>query len=162
MKNTRWLYVAATIALLLPAAWLVWHFSGWRIDPSADSRRDLQALQGTWKVVTFAMSGDEKLKGWMQSKAVGTEVRINDDCILIGEGEEEPHLIRLGANGSLKSIDLSMWDATYYGIYEFSDSTLKVCIANKSEAARPSTIGPVPGEDWTYVELKKRRFQQGR
>jgi uncharacterized protein (TIGR03067 family) len=129
-----------------------------RADDDA-AKKELKALEGTWKVVAAEQDGDPL------DRIVGGTLKIKDNNFQIktaGGTEMKGDLI-LDPAKSPKHIDLAhqdglLKDKTWQGIYELKGDTLKLCYAEAdSEKERPAEFKTLKNSRLLFVELKREK-----
>lgn len=108
--------------------------------PEDEARKDLQLMQGTWKLESIEDSKGGKTDVKKRSLFFGGEICIlRDDTKVVQIG-----VARLTTTKSPRRIDVAVKkgqheDNTMLGIYEIKGDTLKVCIDPEGEG-RPNTF----------------------
>jgi uncharacterized protein (TIGR03067 family) len=124
-----------------------------------DAKKDLKALQGTWKVVAAEQDGDPL------DRIIGGTLVIKDNNFTIrtADGTEMKGDLTLNASKKPKHIDLAhqeglLKDKTWQGIYELKDNTLKLCYAEAdSEKERPSEFKTLKKSRLLLIEMKREK-----
>ena len=123
------------------------------------AKKELKALQGTWKVVAATHDGDAldrivggtlviKDNNFTVKTKGGTELK--GDLMLV-PAKKPKHIDFVHQDGMLK-------DKTWEGIYELKGDTLKLCYAEAdSEKARPSEFKTLKNSGLLYLELKREK-----
>jgi uncharacterized protein (TIGR03067 family) len=124
-----------------------------------DAKKDLKALQGTWKVVAAEQDGDSldrivggklviKENNFAIKTAGGTEMKGD---LILDPAKTPKHINFAHQDGLLK-------DKTWQGIYELKGDTLKICYAEAdSEKERPSEFKTLKNSRLLFVELKREK-----
>jgi uncharacterized protein (TIGR03067 family) len=121
-------------------------------------QKDLDAMQGTWKVVELSEKG-EKLTAKeidpVEVVILATKMAVHDD----GKFREELTL-KLNAKQKPRAVDLKYTKGPNTGkqesaIYELEGDTLKLCINEKQNGARPTEFKSTKENEFSLVVLKK-------
>ena len=120
-----------------------------------EARKDLQEMQGTWKLDSFEDSKKAKVDVKKRTLFFGGElclVRDGDKVVQVG-------VARLVTGKSPRRIDVVVRkgqheDSTMLGIYELKDDTLKVCFDPEGEG-RPTEFA-AKADTSRYVAVYKR------
>jgi len=119
---------------------------------SADDKKDQDALQGTWAVVSATRGGkpNDSIKN---DKLVfeGTTVTVKT-----ASGRDEPATFKLDSSKSPKTIDImpKEGDQKIQGIYKLSGDMLEICF-NRDE--RPTEFKSAEGSRNFLVVLKREK-----
>lgn len=134
-------------------------------DPSSDPqvKKELDALQGTWKLVDTEWAG-RKLTDEAK-KANSVAVFKGDLMIRRSEGKEFTYRLELAPSKKPKQIDILMLKegkVVYRtkGIYERDEDTLRLCTAQRKDGKRPGafrTSKDRDAEEYAWVILVFRR-----
>ena len=124
-----------------------------------DTKKELKALQGTWKVVAAEQDGDPL------DRIIGGTLTIKDNNFTIktAGGTEMKGDLTLNPSKKPKHIDLAhqeglLKDKTWQGIYELKDDTLKLCYAEAdSEKERPSEFKTLKKSRLLLIEMKREK-----
>jgi uncharacterized protein (TIGR03067 family) len=124
-------------------------------DPST---KDLDAMQGVWKVVELFEKGMKltaKETDPVDIVMLGAKMVVNDD----GKFREEITL-KLDAKQKVKAVDFNYTKGpnlgkVELGIYELKGDTLKICINEKKNGARPTEFSSTKENEFSLVVLKK-------
>ena len=128
-----------------------------RADDEEARKKELKALQGTWKVVAAEQDGDPL------DRIVGGLLTIKENNFVIkttGGTELEGDLI-LNPSKKPKQIDFAhqkglLKDKTWQGIYELKDDTLKFCYAEAdSDKERPTEFKTLKKSRLLLIEMKR-------
>jgi uncharacterized protein (TIGR03067 family) len=123
------------------------------------AKKDLKAMQGTWKVVAAEHDGDSL------DRIVGGVMTIKDNNFhikTVGGTELKGDLI-LNAAKKPKHIDYAhqdglLKDKTWQGIYELNGDTLKIIYAEAdSEKERPTEFKTLKNSKLLLLELKREK-----
>src|SRR5262245_5028442 len=140
-------------------------------------KRDLQAVQGTWKLVRYERQGkvwDRKgIAREFKDQGRELQLRIEGDKLFLGE-DQKPYRLRGGNQPqdhtfwldptttpkrcNISSSDwgfLSRSTGDYEGIYRFQGDRLKICLAHHPEA-RPKRFGASPDHEWLWLLVYQR------
>ncbi len=124
-----------------------------------EAKKELKALQGTWKVVAAEHDGDplERIVGgtlvikennFTIKTAGGTEMKGD---LVLDPAKKPKHINLAHQEGLLK-------DKTWQGIYELKGDTLKLCYAEAdSEKERPTEFKTLKKSQLLLVELKREK-----
>ena len=120
--------------------------------------KDLDAMQGTWKVVELTEKGEKlpaKETDPVEVIILATKMAIHDD----GKFREEITL-KLDAKQKPKAVDLKYTKGpnsgkVESGIYIVEGDTLKICINEKKDGARPTEFTSTKQNEFALVVLKK-------
>lgn len=124
-----------------------------------EAKKELKALQGTWKVVAAEHDGDplERIVGGTMvvkgnnfaiKTAGGTELKGD---LILDPAKKPKHVNLAHQDGPLK-------DKTWQGIYELKGDTLKICYAEAdSEKERPAEFKTLKKSGLLLVELKREK-----
>ncbi len=126
-------------------------------DPA--SKKDLNGLQGTWKLVS-AMKDGEALA---EDKVKNTSIVIKDDTFVFPESAEyatsKEGTIKLDATKKPKQMDAtSNREKVMLGIYKLDGDRYKVCFAPTGKP-RPSEFASKPGSG-NLLQVWKRKKEQ--
>lgn len=129
-----------------------------RADDDA-AKKDLKAMQGTWKVTAAEHDGDslDRIVGGIMvvkdnnfhiKTVSGTELKGD---LVLNPAKTPKHLDYIHQDGPLK-------DKKWEGIYELKDDTLKICYAEAdSEKERPTEFKTLKKSALLYLELKREK-----
>jgi uncharacterized protein (TIGR03067 family) len=128
-----------------------------------DALKDLQAMQGTWKVAELTEKGRKlpaKETDPIEVVIIGTKMTIRDD----GAAREEITLKfdvgkALGPGGA---VDLNYTKGPSTGnieraIYSIEADTLKFCINEAKDGPRPTAFGSTRRNGFAYVVLTRTK-----
>jgi len=126
-------------------------------DPA--SKKDLNELQGTWKLVS-AMKDGEALP---EDKVKNTSIVIKDDTFVFPESAEyatsKEGTIKLDATKKPKQMDATSTEKkVMLGIYKLDGDRYKVCFAPTGKP-RPSEFASKPGSG-NLLQVWKRKKEQ--
>jgi len=125
-------------------------------DPA--SKKDLNELQGTWKLVS-AMKDGEALP---EDKVKNTSIVIKDDTFVFPESAEyatsKEGTIKLDATKKPKQMDAFDREKVMLGIYKLDGDRYKVCFAPTGKP-RPSEFASKPGSG-NLLQVWKRKKEQ--
>ena len=125
-------------------------------DPA--SKKDLNGLQGTWKLVS-AMKDGEALP---EDKVKNTSIVIKDDTFVFPESAEyatsKEGTIKLDATKKPKQMDANDREKVMLGIYKLDGDRYKVCFAPTGKP-RPSEFASKPGSG-NLLQVWKRKKEQ--
>jgi len=125
-------------------------------DPA--SKKDLNGLQGTWKLVS-AMKDGEALP---EDKVKNTSIVIKDDTFVFPESAEyatsKEGTIKLDATKKPKQMDAFDREKVMLGIYKLDGDRYKVCFAPTGKP-RPSEFASKPGSG-NLLQVWKRKKEQ--
>jgi len=125
-------------------------------DPA--SKKDLNGLQGTWKLVS-AMKDGEALP---EDKVKNTSIVIKDDTFVFPESAEyatsKEGTIKLDATKKPKQMDATSTEKNMLGIYKLDGDRYKVCFAPTGKP-RPSEFASKPGSG-NLLQVWKRKKEQ--
>jgi len=127
--------------------------------PDPASKKDLDGLQGTWKLVS-AMKDGEALP---EDKVKNTSIVIKDDTFVFPESAEyatsKEGTIKLDATKKPKQMDAtSNREKVMLGIYKLDGDRYKVCFAPTGKP-RPSEFASKPGSG-NLLQVWKRKKEQ--
>jgi uncharacterized protein (TIGR03067 family) len=122
------------------------------------NKKDLDAMQGVWKVVELSEKGTKlaaKETDPVDIVILGTKMAVNDD----GKFREEITL-KLDAKQTTKAVDFHYTKGpnlgkVEVGIYVLDGDTLKICINEKKDGARPTEFTSTKENEFSLVVLKK-------
>lgn len=143
--------------LLLGCALVLVTFTA-RADEEA-AKKDLKALEGTWKVVAAEHDGDPLdriVGGVMVIKENNFHVKTKGGTELKGDlilspTKKPKHIDYVHQDGPLK-------DKKWEGIYELKGDTLKICYAEAdSEKERPTEFKTLKNSKLLYLELSREK-----
>jgi uncharacterized protein (TIGR03067 family) len=141
------------VYLLLPSVCLM-QLTGAAKD--AAIKKDKEALQGTWSVITVTTDG----KDVDVTKLVGAKVIFEGDkamgkVIRLGKGNECQ--FRIDPTVKPKAIDFIHSDGTVTpGIYLLDENKLKIC-NNTPKSPRPKAFESKTGTDTVLINLRRDR-----
>src|SRR5262245_43808397 len=152
MMTSRILSVLATCVLIAPA---VLADDDRPDNREQEARKDLQEMQGTWKLESIEDSKKAKVDVKNRTLFFGGELCLLRD----GEKVVQVGVARLVTSKSPRSIDVVVKkgqheDSTMLGIYELKDGTLKVCFDPEGEG-RPTEFA-AKADTARYVAVYKR------
>jgi uncharacterized protein (TIGR03067 family) len=128
-------------------------------DAKDDAKKDKEALQGTWKVLSAEEAGME------QGDAKEYSMIFAGDTFTIRRGSEDfiKGTYKLDASKKLKEIDMTLTEApgdekgkTVHGIYSLEKDELKFCLGKPGEDARPKEF-TTTGTEHLAATLKKSK-----
>jgi len=123
------------------------------------SKKDLDGLQGNWKLVSAMRDGEELPK----DKVKKTTIIIKDDTFLFPDSAEyatsKEGTIKLDATTKPKQMDATSTEKeVMLGIYELDGDRYKVCFAATGKP-RPSEFASKPGSG-NLLQVWKRKKKQ--
>jgi uncharacterized protein (TIGR03067 family) len=128
-------------------------------DKKDDARKDAEALQGTWKVVSAEHGGKA------QDDAKEFTMTFEKDTFTVKKGDEliVKGTFKLDPSKSPKAIDMTITEAKkdgdkgkeVHGIYEVSKDGLKWCATEPGGEGRPKEFATKEGAKELFVTLKK-------
>jgi uncharacterized protein (TIGR03067 family) len=145
-------------------------------------KKDLQAAQGTWKLVRYESQGKvwnrEGIARDFKDQGRELQLRIEGDRLFLGAGKSqeafshEAHRLRRGGLNQTfwldptttpKRCDISMsgWGFmsrgtdTFKGIYRFQGDRLEICLAHHPEL-RPKRFSAGPDHEWVWLLVYQR------
>lgn len=126
-------------------------------DPA--SKKDLDGLQGSWKLVSSMRDG----KALPKDKVKKTTIVIKDDTFVFPDSAEyatsKEGTIKLDATTKPKQMDATSTDKeVMLGIYELDGDRYKVCFAPTGKP-RPSEFASKPGSG-NLLQVWKRKKKQ--
>jgi uncharacterized protein (TIGR03067 family) len=129
-----------------------------RADDDA-AKKELKALQGTWKVVAAEQDGDplDRIVGGL------LVVKDNNFHIKTAGGTELKGDLRLDPTKKPRHIDFAhqeglLKDKTWQGIYELKDDVLKLCYAEAdSDKERPTEFKTLKKSRLLLIEMKREK-----
>jgi uncharacterized protein (TIGR03067 family) len=147
----RYAMLASVVVLAVHAV------SGADDDPTM---KDLDAMQGTWKVVELSEKGEKvaaKETAPVEVVILATKMTFNDD----GKFREEITLT-VDAKQNPKTLDMKYTKGGNTGkmqtaIYAIEGDTLKICINEKKNGARPTEFTSTKENEFALVVLKKAK-----
>jgi uncharacterized protein (TIGR03067 family) len=127
--------------------------------PDPASKKDLDGLQGSWKLVSAMRDGEALPK----DKAKKTTIVIKDDTFLFPDLAEyatsKEGTIKLDATTKPKQMDATSTEKeVMLGIYELDGDRYKVCFAPTGKP-RPSEFASKPGSG-NLLQVWKRKKKQ--
>jgi uncharacterized protein (TIGR03067 family) len=147
----RYVLTGLAVGLLLAAA----------PDPKDDARKDQEALQGTWKVVSVEQGGKA------QDRAKESSVVIEKDTLSVKGGDYVivQGTFKLDPTKKPRTIDLTVTKGhreedkgkQAHGIYELDKGTLKWCTAEPGDEARPKEFASKEGTKHMCITLRKEK-----
>ena len=144
--------------LLVACALTFAGFTSARADDDG-AKKELKAMQGTWKVVAVEHDGDslDRIAGGVMVikennfaiKTVGgTELKGD---LVLNPAKTPKHFDYIHQKGPLK-------DKKWEGIYELKGDTLKICYAEAdSEKERPTEFKTLKKSALLFIELKREK-----
>jgi uncharacterized protein (TIGR03067 family) len=120
------------------------------------NKKDLDALQGSWKVQKLIRGGDEA-PGKDSEKVVflfeGNKVSIDE-----GRPKKETATFKLDATKKPKAIDFvpETKKESAEGVYDLDGDTLKLCFTRPG-TARPKEVASEKGSETILVVLKRQK-----
>jgi uncharacterized protein (TIGR03067 family) len=120
------------------------------------NKKDLKALQGTWKVEKAVRGGEEAPAGEIEKGKFVFEG--NKFIIDEGRPKKETATFTLDATQKPKAIDLTfgMVKEAVLGIYEVDGDTLKICFGGPGKD-RPKKMESEKGSGLLLVVLKRQK-----
>jgi uncharacterized protein (TIGR03067 family) len=120
------------------------------------SKRDKEAMQGMWEVVSSEEGGQPPKESWKKSRAlIDSEINLFN---LIGTDPPTRiglNMKRLDAAKSPKEIDLEMDGSPRPGIYELKGNDLKICY-DQDGKTRPTEFKTKEGDRFLLLVLKRK------
>jgi uncharacterized protein (TIGR03067 family) len=127
-----------------------------------DAKRDREALQGAWKIVSSETGGTDRTE-----EAKDHRIVFEGDTFALKKGDE------VGLKGTFKldsskkpgAIDVTITEdgregeagKVLHGIYELGDGTLKWCTSEPGGTDRPKEFSTKEGVNHMLVTLKKEK-----
>jgi len=112
-------------------------------------KKDLKALEGTWKVESF-----ENAAGKKDDFVDATLTFKGEDIEFKKGGETKKGSVKINPAGKPKEIDIKPGDEeTVQGIYAIDKDTLKICITEDPTAGRPNEFA---AKDKNVLVILKR------
>ena len=139
-------------------ATMVFFASGADPEPklSAEAQKELQKLEGKWKVQKLASAGQELTPGPQDREVIG-EFK-GGKWIFMGQDKGVVVALDLTTKPrcmDLKSLEKGRGDAVDEAIYEIDGETLKICFYQGKGKQRPTSFD-VPKEKNTILAVLKR------
>ncbi len=139
-------------------ATMVFFASGADQEPklSAEAQKELQKLEGKWKVQKLASAGQELTPGPQDREVIG-EFK-GGKWIFMGQDKGVVVALDLTTKPrcmDLKSLEKGRGDAVDEAIYEIDGETLKICFYQGRGKQRPTSFD-VPKEKNTILAVLKR------
>ncbi|MBL8865012.1 MAG: TIGR03067 domain-containing protein [Planctomycetia bacterium] len=120
--------------------------------------KDEEAIIGIWSFEKFDTGGEGDANGPPQEELAKMRLEFKKDgkmTISRGQaGKEKNGTYKLDPSAKVKTIDFIDERRTSPGIYELNGDTLKLCIAEGNNAARPTEMKP-DGKRMAVVTLKR-------
>ncbi len=129
---------------------------------AADSKKDEEALQGTWKPVASEQGGKDQTEEAKEHVLIFEKdtftVKRGDEVALKGTFKVDP-------SKKPKTIDMTVTQGRrdedkgkeIHGIYELDGDTLKWCTSRPGNKERPKEFSAKEGGDTMLVKLKKEK-----
>jgi uncharacterized protein (TIGR03067 family) len=132
------------------------------VEGTGGDKKDPEAIQGTWKVVSLEDGGKEVPKDALDQAAPKLIFKGDKYTFTAMDKTVEEGTFKLGAAKDLKTIDLAITEGndkgkTQVGIYQLSGDTLKVCFAVPGDKDRPTTFASKAEPRTLLVVLKKEK-----
>ena len=121
--------------------------------PKAKPPKDEDAIQGVWQVEKFDSDGAPVPS---PAEAAQMKVTFKEGKITMTHGGMAviEGTFKLDPTAKVKEIDLTQNNRVTLGIYELDGDTLKLCLAEKQGAARPTEMKP-EGKQVVVATLKR-------
>jgi uncharacterized protein (TIGR03067 family) len=122
------------------------------------AKKDLDALQGTWKVESLTHAGNEAPADDL--KQISMVVKDDKYTISASGKELETGTIKLDPSKKPKTIEFDIATGndkgkTQLGIYELKDDTFKFCMARAGQKERPTELASTK-KNQTILTVAKR------
>jgi uncharacterized protein (TIGR03067 family) len=126
-------------------------------DVKDDIKKDKQALQGDWTLVSMERGG--KTLDLTAEENVPKKITIKDDVILatLKDNTEHKANFKIDPSQKPKSIDVTPEDNkdhTMLGVYSVDGDMLKICI-DEPNAGRPKELSTKEGSETVLVVFKR-------
>ncbi len=126
-----------------------------------EKNTELKRFQGYWQVTELAEDGKvipkEAIKEWLPS---GGQAEIVENAIIFKsshDGKKYVKIFSVDATKYPKQIDVSTQKRKDgWGIYQFDDDKLVICLADPDEAKRPTKFSAETGSKRMLMVLKRR------
>ncbi|MFL5329811.1 MAG: alpha/beta fold hydrolase [Gemmataceae bacterium] len=134
------------------AAW----FSEKHVPLEAAIKREMDRLQGEWKIVAINRDGDEQP---FPRNTLVLSVNGEERTVTSGDQVMAQSRYRIDPLSNPASIDVVLTQGasrgqTLLGIYEINGNQMRVCLAAPG-AERPKNFPPQPGSGWVMQELNR-------
>ena len=108
-----------------------------------DKKKDIDALQGTWKIESFKVAGQDGPEEFV--KKASFVIKDKKYTLTIDDEEMETGTFKLDPEKKVKTIDLEIASGNdqgkkQLGIYTLKDDTLTFCFAFPGETDRPTKL----------------------
>jgi uncharacterized protein (TIGR03067 family) len=149
--KTRVLMALATGCFLLGAAALV---------ADEKAKKDIEALEGTWKVESFMVSGEKAPADYV--KKVTFVVKDGKYTVTIDGKEDETGTIKLDPDKKPKTIEFDITSGKdkgkkQPGIYTLEGDTFTFCMAFPGETERPTKLESTKDSKTVLSVLKREK-----
>jgi len=124
------------------------------------AKKDLDALQGVWKVEGLTQDGKQATAA--QLKEMTFTIKDNKYTVMVGGKEAESGTIKLDPDKKPKTIDFSIQTGndkgkSQQGIYELNGDNLKFCMSAPGKADRPIKLAAAANSGHILTTLKRAR-----
>ena len=127
-----------------------------------DAKKDKEALQGAWKIVSSEAGGKDQTEGFKDHLIV-----FEGDTFALKKGDQVglKGTFKLDPSQKPKAIDLTITEGgregdkgkVLHGIYELGKDALKWCTAEPGGTDRPREFSTTEGVNHMLVTLKKEK-----
>ena len=127
-----------------------------------DAKKDQEALQGAWKVVSSEVGGKDQMEEFKDHSLV-----FEGDTFALKKGDDVglKGTFKLDPSEKPRAIDITITEGgqegdkgkVLHGIYELGTGTLKWCTAGPGGTDRPKEFSTKEGVNHMLVTLKKDR-----
>ncbi len=134
--------------------------------PHAKPKTDNDKLQGTWRVFEMITDGKPNVKEHPDDEA--DAIFTGDKLVLVAQPAGKKFLEftnKLDATKKPKAIDLTITGGTgkgkvAHGIYELDGDTLKLCLPQDVDAARPTEFTSIEGARHVLFTMRRQKPPQ--
>lgn len=145
----------------LPALLLCLFLPAGAVSQGEGTKKDQDALQGTWTFSEFVANG----RPIPDEARQGLKLVFQGDKASLGAGNEADRrnfVFKLDPTKQPRTIDMTAQEGTYkdkvvQGIYELKGDELKLCLPNKDDVPRPTEFKAPENSRLVFMVLKRAK-----